>query len=410
MELGTLCKVTPGTQASWNPLRCGGTALPTPLLLMAKLVAVTYMLGTDRVMPVPFLPFLTPLDAFAGSFAFAAVLQILFYVSGLLLVFNRWPRASALVMGCVALTAVVSSKAYYGNNKLCAGTLLFLAGLYHPRTGPWLLRLQLAIVYFGAGLNKAFDPDWHSGQFFHHWGGERLAQPLYLWASALFPPLVLAKVVSWFTIVTEFGLAVAFLIPRAWPVAIWVSLLFHASLLEFTGSTFNMFFYAMEAAVLAFAIWPRELIVIFDGDCGICNRIREWLQRLDFEGGAFAWKTLQSGVGDRFGIPRAALEERLHLAADGRVSSGFRACKLMLLYNPAFYLTVAVLLAAPGNAAWASWWRRIVVALLLAFFFPLFNPIGERAYDWVARNRYRFSSDGGACAIEPGSGGATQPR
>lgn len=393
MEYGTF-RVT-----SWNPLRCSGTALPVPLLLMAKIVAISYMLGLDRVMPAPFLPFVAQLDAFADSPRFALALQIVFYASGLLLIFNRWPRASAFAMGCAALTAVVASKAYYGNNKLFAGSVLLLTGLYHPRTGPWLLRAQLVIVYFGAGLNKVLDPDWHSGQFFDNWAGARLAQPVYLWANQFFPPLVLGKIMCWSAFVTELGLAVAFLIPRAWPVAIWVSLLFHASLLEFTGTTFNMFFYAMEAAVLPFVIWPRELIVIFDGDCGICNRIREAMARIDFDR-AFTWKQLQSGIGDRFGIARAALEERLHLAADGRVSSGFRACKLILLYHPAFYLIVTMLLAAPANAAWASWWRRIVVALLLAFFFPLFNPIGERVYDWVARNRYRLSS-GGACAIEP---------
>ncbi len=384
--------------SNWNPLRCSGTVLPVPLLLMAKIVAISYMLGLDRVMPAPFLPFLTPLDAFAGSPQFALVLQVAFFLSGLLLVFNRWPRASAFMMGCAALTAVVSSKAYYGNNKLFAASLLLLTGLYHPRTGPWLLRLQLVIVYFGAGLNKVLDPDWHSGQFFHNWAGARLAQPLYLWANQFFPPLVLGKILCWSAFVTELGLAAAFLIPRVWPVAIWVSLLFHASLLEFTGTTFNMFFYAMEAAVLAFVTWPRELIVIFDGDCGICNRIRAWMSRFDFDH-AFSWRALQSGVGDRFSLPRPALEERLHLVADSRVTSGFRACKLILLYHPAFYLIVTILLAAPANAAWASWWRRIVVALLLALFFPLFNPIGERVYDWVARNRYRLSS-GGSCAVE----------
>jgi predicted DCC family thiol-disulfide oxidoreductase YuxK len=370
------------------------------MLLMAKIVAVTFMLGGDRVMPAPFLPFLTPLDVFADSPQFALVLQIVFFASGLLLVFNRWPRASAFAMGCAVLAAVVSSKSYYGNNKLFAGSVLLLTGLYHPRTGPWLLRAQLVMVYFGAGLNKVMDPDWHSGQFFHNWSGARLAQPVYLWANQFFPPLLLGKLVSWFTIMTELGLAAAFLIPRAWPLAIWVSLLFHASLLEFTGTTFNMFFYAMEAAVLAFVTWPRELIVIFDGDCGICQQIRGWMSRIDFDR-TISWQTLQSGIGDRFGIPRASLEQRLHLAADGRVSSGFRACKMILLYNPAFYLVVAFLLAAPGNGIWASWWRRIVVGLLLAFFFPLFNPIGERVYDWVARNRYRLST-GGACAIEPG--------
>ena len=397
MEVGKHDRVN-----SWNPLRCDGTALPVPLLLMAKIVAVAFVLGLDRAMPAPFLPFLAPLDAFADSQQFALGLQIVFWASSLLLIFNRWPRASAFVMGCAVLTAVVSSKSYYGNNKLFAASLLLLTGLYHPRTGPWLLRAQVVILYFGAGLNKILDPDWHSGQFFHNWAGARLEQPVYLWANQFFPPLVLGKVMCWSAFVTELGLAAVFLIPRAWPVAIWISLLFHASLLEFTGTTFNMFFYATEAAVLAFVTWPRELIVVFDGDCGICNRIREWMQRVDFAG-AFSWQTLQSGIGDRFGIPRAAVEERLHLLADGRIASGFRACKLIILYHPAFYLIVTFLLAAPGNAAWASWWRRVVVALLLALFFPLFNPIGERVYDWVARNRYRFSSGGGACAVEPGA-------
>jgi len=385
----------------WNPLRCSGTELPPPLLAMAKVVAIAFLFSVDRVMPAPFLPFISALDPFAGSPAFAFGLQAVFVASAFLLLFNRWPRASALAMGLAVLTAVVSSKAYYGNNKLFAGSLLALTGLYHPRLGPWIIRLQLVIVYFGAGLNKALDPDWHSGQFFHNWAGARLEQPLYLWANQFFPPLVLGKLLCWSAIVTELGLAAAWLIPRTWPVAIWVSLLFHASLLELTGTTFNMFFYAMEAAMLAFAVWPRELIVIFDGDCGICNRIRERMARVDFDG-AFTWRPLQSGIGDRFGIPRAALEERLHLAADGRISSGFRACKLILLYHPAFYLVLTLLLAAPGTAAWAGWWRRILVALTLAFFFPLFNPIGERVYDLVARHRHRISSSG-ACAVEPGA-------
>ena len=47
--------------------------MPVPLLLLAKLVAVSFLLSTvDRMMPAPFLPFLAPLDAFAGSSEFAA--------------------------------------------------------------------------------------------------------------------------------------------------------------------------------------------------------------------------------------------------------------------------------------------------------------------------------------------------
>jgi predicted DCC family thiol-disulfide oxidoreductase YuxK len=200
----------------------------------------------------------------------------------------------------------------------------------------------------------------------------------------------------WLTIVTELGLAAALPFQRMWPFAVWVSLLFHASLLEFTGTTFTMFFYAMEAAMLAFVAWPREMVVIYDGDCGICNKIRRAMERVDFER-AFRWETSQSGAGDRWGIARQALNEKLHFVVDGRVTRGFHACKLILLYNPALYVVLALAIAAVPEG-W-SWYRRIVVGAVLAFFFPLFNPVGEWAYSVVARNRHRIGA--GTCAVEP---------
>lgn len=385
----------------WNPLRCTGTALPVPLLLAVKLIAVALLLtGHVRLLPEPFLPFLPALDAFPGP-AVQMGLQVVFVVSALALLFNRAPRASCLVLGATMLLAVVSSKAYYGNNKTFCGVMLVMVGLYERPASVWLPRLQLILVYFGAGLNKLLDSDWWTGQFFDYWAGQRLKQPLYLFAAPLLPPLVLGKIFCWLTIVVELGLAAGFFIRRLWPYAIWVSVLFHASLLEFTGSTFTMFFFAMQAAVLVFIGWPKELTVIYDGDCGICNRIRRWLDRVDFDR-QFVWLPLQSGIGERWGIPRDALVERLHLVADGQVSSGFRACKLILLYNPAFLLLVDAALAAPPND-WV-WYRRVVVALLMAFFFPLFNPVGERVYQWVAANRYRFSNEG-ACAVDQGLSG-----
>ncbi|MEZ5352922.1 MAG: DCC1-like thiol-disulfide oxidoreductase family protein [Bryobacteraceae bacterium] len=385
--------------AWWNPLRCAGTALPVPLLLMAKIIALALLVtGHVRLMPDPFLPFLPFLDSVPGDI-FRMALQVLLVGSAIALLFNYHPRLRALMLGLTILLAVVSSKAYYGNNKTMCAALLLLAGLYHPRTGAWLLRAQVALAYFGAGLNKLIDADWQSGVFFHHWAGTRLGQPLYLWGASLLPPLVAAKAICWATIVTELGLAAALLLRRAWPWAIWVSLLFHAALLEFTGTTFTMFFYAMEAAMFAFVEWPREMVVIFDGECGICRRIRGWMDRVDFDG-AFRWQPLQSGVGDRWALSRETLEQRLHLITDGRITSGFEACKRIPLYNPAFYLAVTLAIAAAPGGPVGVWWRRVVVAALLGFFFPLFNPVGEAVYGWVARNRRRFSNEG-SCAVEP---------
>ena len=210
---------------------------------MAKLIAFSLLVTNHvRLLPDPFLPFLPFLDQLLPPEVFQKALQAVFLISAAALLFNRRVRLSCLILGGSILLAVVASKAYYGNNKTFCGLILFLTGLYHPAWGPWLLRAQIIIVYFGAGLNKLLDPDWRSGVFFEHWAGLRLHNSAYLFAAAALPALLLAKIVSWGTIVTELGLAIAFAIRRLYPLAIWVSILFHSSLLLFTGSTFSHVF------------------------------------------------------------------------------------------------------------------------------------------------------------------------
>jgi predicted DCC family thiol-disulfide oxidoreductase YuxK len=269
--------------------------------------------------------------------------------------------------------------------------ILFLTGLYEPGQEPWLLRAQFALVYFGAGLNKLLDADWQSGVFMQHWAAARLKQPLYLALDARMPPMLLAKLMCWSTIVTELGMSAAFLVKRWFYWGVLASLLFQASLMLFTGTTFTMFFYATQAALLMFAAWPSApWLVLYDGDCGFCARAKGWFERLDFEG-QFSWRPYQSGAGLPYGISGADSAERLYLVAGEKVYSGFRAIRRMLLFNPATYFAIAVLIAAPpGNAAL---YRRIVVGVLLVFFLPPFIPIGEWAYRLVARNRYRLSAN-----------------
>ena len=148
-----------------NPLRLPLTPLPPNLLLMAKLIALALLLTNHvRFLPDPFLPFASFFDALPGP-AFQLTLQILFLASAISLLFNQKVRIASLLLGATILTGVISSKAYYGNNKAFCGLMLFLIGLSNS-TGPaTFLRWQFALVYFGAGLNKMLDPDWQSGLF-----------------------------------------------------------------------------------------------------------------------------------------------------------------------------------------------------------------------------------------------------
>ncbi len=384
---------------SWNPLRLGDTPLPAPLLLSAKLIVVSMLAtGHVRTLPDPFLPFLSVFDRIGDPAVFRTTLQILFLVGSASLLLNRSVRLASLVVGATVLVGIASSRIYWANNTFFCGAVLALIGLHASSRSIWLLRVQVALIYFGAGLNKALDPDWLSGRFFEHWAVVNLEHDLYLRVSALLPPMALSRLMCWATIATELSLFVGFTARRLWPLAIWLGLLFHAAMTVFSGITFVLFLYVAPAAYFAFARWPRTTTeVIYDGDCGICAKTKRWFEAFDFDD-AFRWSAYQGGIGDRFGIAPDALARRLHIVVDGeRIAQGFRAFKLMLLYNPvSYFLVLGVLLSLHGGPAWA---RSIVIVGTIGFFLPVFDRVGQAAYDLVARNRSRFGS-GPTCAVE----------
>ena len=252
---------------SWNPLRLGNTPLPVPLLLSAKLIVVT-LLATGHVwtLPDPFLPFLSVFDRIGDPVRFRTALQILFLAGSASLIFNRGVRLASFVVGATVLVGIASSRIYWANNTFFCGAILTLIGLYASKRSVWLVRAQIALIYLGAGLNKALDPDWLSGQFFEHWTVVNLEHDLYTRVAALLPPMALSKFMGWATIATELSLFVGFIVPRWWPLAIWLGILFHASMTVFTGITFVLFLYVAPAAYLAFAGWPAATTeVIYDG-------------------------------------------------------------------------------------------------------------------------------------------------
>ena len=317
-----------------NPLKLTGCGLPSPIVLICRLVALTLLLTNHQAqIQSPFLPFLDFFDAFPPDL-FQRTLQAVLVLSSLGILFTTRIRAFAAIAGTVLLVAVLSSRGYYGNNKTFTGLLLVLSALSNESGPPRLLQYQFALVYFGAGLNKALDPDWQSGQFFHNWAAERLQNPAYIWLSAQLPELAAGKLFCWYTIVAELALAGMILVPRLHPWVIWGSGLFQSGLLLFTGDPFNLFFFSMQSVLFAFARWPEQSItVIWDGSCGFCRRTKEFAQKLDFDP-VFDWQPLQSGIGDRYGLTKDQLKHALHAAGPGWVLGGYSAFRRMLLHLP----------------------------------------------------------------------------
>src|SRR3954451_1199996 len=283
----------PAPKPSWNPLKCAGTDLPKNLAIMVKTLAIAVLVVNHvRILPDPWLPFLSFFDLFPPVL-FQRTLQALFLVSALAIIFNRRMRLFSLIIGTTMLVAVVSSKAYYGNNKTFCGLMFLLAGLYKPGAANFF-RWQLAITYFGAGLNKLLDPDWQSGIFFENWAVNRLQQSWYVAASSRLPSLVLARFMCWSTIVTELGIVPCLFIRQLNTLAVFSNVLFQAMLCLFTGTTFTLFFYSMTASSLALVRWPDQPPPVFyDPSRKLSHLARRFFTSWDLDR-TFNWTPLES--------------------------------------------------------------------------------------------------------------------
>jgi hypothetical protein len=296
---------------SWNPLRCTRTDLPTNLTVMVKMLAIVLLVTNHvRYMPDPWLPFIPLVDKIPGPI-FQHTLQTLFLCSAIAIVFNRRIRLFSLTLGSTMLLALLSSKAYYGNNKAFCGLMLFLAGCYLPG-GPNFISWQLGLTYFGAGLNKALDVDWHTGVFFENWAVNRLHQLWYIALDAKLPSLWLAKFMCWSTIVNELGAVPLILIPRLYFWGGLANIFFQSCLLLFVGNTFTLFFYGMCGATFGLVTWPDQPIVVYDPHSKFGERARKLLQWWDVDG-RFQWTPYQASIGAQYGVSNADGAKGLHL-------------------------------------------------------------------------------------------------
>ena len=387
------------TTPSWilNPVRCGGTDLPMPLPLVAKLLSVC-LLGRMvwLSIPAPFLPFLLVLDYFHGSQLLKWILATIALMGAVAVLSNFRVRAAYLAIGASFLLGILSSRIYFENNVMFLGCVFVLLGLSDQRTGPWLVRAQVIFVFFSAVLNKILDPSWRSGQFFDFWAKTFINKNLYFKLASWLPAMFLPRAMSWMTIAMEVTICLGLLFRRSRTLAIWTGLLLHLGMNVLTERTFGIFFYIMPIAYLAFADWPRPgVTVLYDGDCGICTRTRRFMERLDLEA-LFKWQPFQQ-ADDLHGISREALSERLYVVTDKGKYSGFAAFRIMALYNPITYFMILLTLLGPQALYFHH--RSLLAVFYFVLFSPPFIPIGQVVYTLIARNRHSIFP-GENCAVD----------
>jgi hypothetical protein len=352
-------------RASWNPLTVSGTALPDNLLLATKLVALAFVLsGQLTDLPEHFLPFLSVLRHVGSPHAFHLALELVFAFGAALLLVNRQVRTMCILLAAVLLLGILSSRAYYHNNRLFTGIFFLLAGLYDPRLGVRLFRYQLVVLYLGAALNKVVQVDWRTGAFVQDWLPHYTSA--YLHIARLLPDTLLSALMGWLAIVTEFGLVVLLLIRRLVPLAIFVGIGYHTGLVLITqGSTFGMFWYALMGSYLALLAWPRsQVLVRYRSENPGHRWLAQLLQRFDVEQ-RFDWHARGSGG--------------LEAHVDEKTYRGSAALVRLLLYSPPVYITFIVIVTVLPRARILI--PAVVVPLLAMIAWGVLSPrMAERRW------------------------------
>jgi hypothetical protein len=374
-----------------TPLRIRGTALPPNLLLAARLITLCFI-GTGQILHLSshFLPFIPFFERLASPAAFHWTLTAAFLFGTGLLFFTRFSRSACLLLSSVLFISLLSSRMYFENNRMFCACILLLIGLSSARQQPWLVRLQVAMVYFGAALNKLLDADWRSGQFFAFWFGKVHNPELWTKITHFVPGMPLAQFMDWTVISLEFVLAIGFLVPRFYSWAIWLGVCYHTALMVAMNTTFGMFYYAMLISYLAFVEWPEPgIVVAYDGDSGFFDTIRQWLRRFDPERN-FEWRPLGA---DRLGASAEAFANRLSVTFGGKELSGLSAFKVLLLYSPFVYFVYAGIACLQPRVPGYHW----LAILVIVFFLPI-GHVAKMASNWMSRDRPVISS--ATCPVE----------
>jgi predicted DCC family thiol-disulfide oxidoreductase YuxK len=119
-------------------------------------------------------------------------------------------------------------------------------------------------------------------------------------------------------------------------------------------------------------------VLIFDGKCGMCTRVRNGLLRLNRTGRLRTEPMQKPGVSERVGVTKERLlESNWWLDSSGAVFAGAKAM------NAAVSTALGTTLP------------------LQVYLLPGVGPVQEMVYRWVAAHRYRFRGVTPLCESEP---------
>lgn len=347
-----------GLLARLDPLRLSGTALPRSHLMAGRLLALGLVIeGYVLHLPRPHVSFVPALETMLPPPVTKAIL-LGSLAGGLVLLFiGILPRLGAFLAGAALVIATIACPPLYANSRLYSGCVLLLLGLWQPGSGTTLLRAQVVLLYAGATLSKLFDVDWWDGRYFDAWMNGKLRSPLFGAAAALLPPLALAKLCGWATILAEGFVAVGLPFRKTRVAAVVAGLLFHVGALALAGEDFGVFFYAVTLSYLFFAE-PEDRLSVRGAERVPLAR---WLVAVDR---------------DRFFIVDPAGGGTLEVSGAVGHRTGGAALRAMLLASPLpYFLLLPAMMVLPATLAPLR--STLAVAALLVVSPPVMDRLAR---------------------------------
>lgn len=329
------------------------TQFPITTDLIFRLLAVN-VLGNSYLYADDYkLPFF---DVFQNIIALphlSIVLSVIVLMGVFLMLLTKFPRVGTLLIITSMSIIIFGCRACYADSRLFIFSLMILLTLYQKVTGLLFIRLQVVVLYFGSGMNKLFDADWHSGQYIDNWLGHQLEFGGYLKLSSILPSLVFAKIVSWSVILFELFMAFCFTRKRLYMIGIWLGVILHSGSMIAANSVFGSFVAGSFIAYLAFLEWPNNITITLTSIKGY-KALHKMIRIID------PYRVIKVELGD------AKL-----VAINNRTYVGFRAFQLVLLYCPACYLLVIGMIVAPGFGF--DWIKGVAIMIIACLMLPIWS-------------------------------------
>ncbi|MFL5319822.1 MAG: hypothetical protein ACJ790_09205 [Myxococcaceae bacterium] len=235
--------------------------------LAARALALCWLVGGHAFFfPGVFLPFVPlPVPPNSARLLFIA----LSVLSSAAIVLGVQLRKACVLLGATVLVATLLSRAYFSNNRLFFAVLMLVFGIAEGNDVRWAVRGELALLYFGAGLDKLLSAEWRSGEVLSTLAAGLLKSGhLYLPINRSFGPHPLGDALSFFTSQTVAQLCsigvigIELVLAGAFAFGfVRSALLLHCALqcgiVLFLGSTMGVFFQACFAAAIPFLGEPE---------------------------------------------------------------------------------------------------------------------------------------------------------